>query len=52
MIFSKHLTFDDKLKIKTLIFEKIEEQKIDIVIAKDAIDPFVKMIQEQGVEFK
>ncbi len=51
LIFSKRLTFDDKLKIKASIFEKIEEQKIDIVIAKDAKDPFVKMIQEQGVEF-
>ena len=52
LIFSKCLTFNDKLRIKALIFEKIEEQKIDIVIAKDAGDPFVKMIEKQCVELK
>ena len=49
LIFSKDLTFDDKLKIKAAIFEKIDEQKIDLVIAEDENDPFVKMIREQGV---
>lgn len=52
LIFSKDITFGDKLKIKAAIFEKIDEQKIDLVIAEDEKDPFVKMIREQGVPLK
>jgi predicted nucleotidyltransferase len=52
LIFSKDITFGDKLKIKAAIFEKIDEQKIDLVIAEDEKDPFVKMIREQGVQLK
>jgi predicted nucleotidyltransferase len=52
LIFSQHLTFDDKINIKASISERIDEQKIDLVIAKDAKAPFVKMILEQGVELK
>lgn len=52
LIFSKDITFGDKLKIKAAIFEKIDEQKIDFVIAEDEKDPFVKMIREQGVQLK
>lgn len=52
LIFSRNITFGDKLKIKAAIFGKIDEQKIDFVIAEDEKDPFVKMIREQGVQLK
>ncbi|MCK9362910.1 MAG: nucleotidyltransferase domain-containing protein [Syntrophales bacterium] len=48
LIISPKLTYSDKLKIKRQFFEKMEEQKIDVVIAKDAADPFVRMALEQG----
>jgi uncharacterized protein len=52
LVYSQKITFGDKLKIKAAIFEKIDEQKIDFVIAKDEKDPFVKMVSEQKVQLK
>lgn len=49
LIFSDILTFIDKGKIKTAIFEHLEEQKIDMTIAKDESDPFVKIALEEGI---
>ena len=49
LILSKSLTYGDKLKIKQMLFEKMEEQKIDLVIASDASQPFVRLALEQGV---
>lgn len=52
LVFSKKLTFDDKLQIKAKLFATIEEQKIDILIAQDTSEPFVQMAFEDGVELK
>ena len=52
LILSRILTYGDKLKIKQKLFEKIEEQKIDLVIAKDTADPFVRLALEQGVRLE
>lgn len=49
LVFSTCLTFADKIKIKTTIYEKLEEQKIDIIIAKDELDPFVQLALEKAV---
>jgi len=49
LILSEQLTYTDKIKIKQQLFDKIGEQKIDIVIAKDAAQPFIKLVLEQGV---
>lgn len=49
LILSEILNFFDKAKIKTSIFEHIEEQRIDISIAKDDSDPFVKIALEEGI---
>jgi predicted nucleotidyltransferase len=49
LIFSQKLNYDDKLHIKMQLFEQIGEQKIDIVIAKDTSDPFVRIALKQGV---
>lgn len=52
LILSKRLTYGDKLKIKQMLFEKMEEQKIDLVIASDAGQPFVRLALEQGVRLE
>jgi len=48
LIFSNDITYGDKLKIKAYIFEKIDEQKIDLIVASNPKDPFVAMILEKG----
>lgn len=49
LIFSDTLLYTDKAKIKFRIFNHMEEQRIDITIAKDDSDPFVKIALEEGV---
>ena len=49
LVFSNRLKFKDKLKIKAVLFETMEDQKIDLIIAKDSNDPFVKIALEKGV---
>ena len=49
LIFSDRLTFKDKLKIKAVLFKQMEEQKVDLVIARNRKDPFVRMALEKGV---
>jgi len=48
LVFSRTLTYRDKIKIKKQLFEKMEEQKIDLIIARDIADPFVRLALEQG----
>ncbi len=45
LVISKTIGFIEKVKIRTGIFEEIEEQKLDIVVKKNFNDLFVKMIQ-------
>lgn len=52
LIFSNKLSFEDKLNIKARLFEMIDEQKIDLLIAKDCNDPFVQMAFEKSLELK
>jgi predicted nucleotidyltransferase len=52
LIISKNLRFRDKIKIRKRIFDDIDEQKIDLIIAKDYSDPFVRLALEQGVRFE
>jgi len=49
LILSPNLTFADKLKIKANIFERLAEQKIDVIIARDLEDPFVRLAFNNGV---
>lgn len=49
LIMSDKLTSADKASIRINLFQMIEEQKIDIVIAKDDSDPFVRMILKKAV---
>lgn len=50
LVMSTKLTSDDKRTIKMKLYELIGEQKIDIVLAADDSDPFVKLALEGGVE--
>jgi predicted nucleotidyltransferase len=50
LILSTTLEYEDKLRIKRQLFEQLEEQKIDIVIAQDTSDPFVRVALQQGVK--
>jgi predicted nucleotidyltransferase len=49
LILSKQLVQEDARSIRTALFEHIEEQKIDLVIAKNNVDPFVKIALEKGI---
>jgi predicted nucleotidyltransferase len=49
LILSQILNYNDKLRLKIKLFALIEEQKIDLVIAKDTTEPFVQLALEQGI---
>jgi len=49
LIFSKKINFSDKLKIKSQLYQKIGEQKIDILIARDEKKTFVRIALENAV---
>ena len=50
LIMTDRLTSDDKRTIKIKLYEVLGEQKIDIVLAKDESNPFVKLALETGVK--
>ena len=45
----KKLTFSDKIDIKLAIYDRIDEQKIDIIIDKDLTKPFTRIAARQGL---
>lgn len=49
LIISEKLSYGDTVKIRKNLYEKIEEQKIHIIIAHDMSDPFVKIAYKEGV---
>lgn len=49
LIISEKLSYDDTIKIRKNLYEKLEEQKIHIIIAHDISDPFVKIAYREGV---
>jgi len=50
LVMSGHLTSNDKRAIKIKLYELLGEQKIDLVLAADDSDPFVKLALATGVE--
>jgi len=50
LVLSGSLTSDDKRSIKIKLYELLGEQKIDLIIAADDTDPFVKLALEKGVK--
>lgn len=49
LVMSQKLTRNDAGKIRWRLWELLGEQKIDIVIAADATDPFVRIALNEGV---
>jgi len=49
LVLSQHLTFKDKIKIKSRIFKSLEEQMVHLVIARDTADPFIRIALEEGI---
>ncbi len=45
LVISDKIGFVEKIKIRTGIFNEIEEQKLDLVVKKDFTDVFVQMIE-------
>ena len=50
LVMSNCLNRDDKRSIKIKLYEILGEQKIDIVLAADDTDPFVKLVLETAVK--
>lgn len=50
LILSAILTRDDKRAIKSKLYDLLGEQKIDIVLAVDDSEPFVKLALGTGVK--
>ena len=48
LVISSRLTYDDKLRIRQTIEEKIGERKIDIIITSDIQRPFVRISMSEG----
>ncbi len=50
LILSEKLSEYDRRTIRLRLHEKLGEQKIDIVIARDLSDPFVRVAFHEGME--
>lgn len=50
LVMSDNLKSDDKRAIKMKLHELLGEQKIDIIVAADATDPFVQLALQTGVK--
>lgn len=50
LIFSQKLNKNDARDIKYSLWEYLGEQKIDIVIAKDKKDPFVRIALKEAIK--
>jgi predicted nucleotidyltransferase len=49
LVLSKTLNMDDQLNIKIQLFDKLGEQKIDLVIADKPKTAFLQMALKQGI---
>jgi len=49
LIFSGVITERLKRRLRLALYDRLGEQKIDIVVARDERDPFVRMAKQQGV---
>jgi predicted nucleotidyltransferase len=49
LIFSEKITYDDRRSIKIKLYDALGEQKIDLVLAKDASEAFIEIATKEGV---
>ena len=52
LVFSEKITFDMRRQIKIRLYDCLGEQKIDILLAKDTDDPFVRIAMKEGVRLR
>ncbi|MGD9731202.1 MAG: nucleotidyltransferase domain-containing protein [Desulfamplus sp.] len=50
LVLSSIIDFDGKLRIKTKIFNSLEEQKIDLIIVDNPSEPFAQIALEKGIK--
>lgn len=50
LLLSQKLSIKDIYKIKSELWERIGEQQIDIILAKDDSKPFTRIALKEGVE--
>lgn len=48
LIFSQVITENDRRHLRVALFERLGEQKLDLIIAKDLTKPFVRIAYNQG----
>lgn len=49
LVISSKISEKNKRQLKIQLYDAIGEQKIDLVLAKDLSEPFVRIAYEQGV---
>ena len=49
LILSEKLGYSDKIRIRLALYERIGEQKIDLVIVADDTDPFTRIALAEGI---
>lgn len=49
LVISHKLGYPDKVNMTRRLYEKLGEQKIHLIIAKDITDPFVRIAYKKGV---
>jgi uncharacterized protein len=50
LVMSDRLNRDDKRTIRIKLYELLGEQKIDLVLAADDSEPFIKLALETGIQ--
>jgi len=50
LIFSESMNLRSKLQLKSSLFEKMEEQKIDIIIEKIRSKPFIMYVLQKAIQ--
>ena len=49
LVMSNTLSMSDKTRIRLALYEQLGEQKIDIVVAADDSDPFIRIALAKGI---
>ena len=50
LVLSTSITIEDEIKIKLALYDILDEQKIDLIVAKDTKRPFVSVALKEGIE--
>ena len=49
LVLSKNIDFSQKIKIQAQLFIKLNEQQVDLLVAKDTEKPFVQLVLLDGI---